>query len=482
MISAAQVILATETRRIRENPTLVANDAETLHLVAASRIFGYAGADPDVPEADRNQLLHLAALGYAAHGNFPAARATARTLLDQEGRTENELVALGVAAPSVIPDLLRNAARGSGARELLEVLAFNSRSREPEDSAVVAQKIVERFPTVRDPYESTLLMLAVTAAHVRNVFSLVRSDARLPIADDYLDELVQSGIRTLLPPQYRVINEGRLFEAPGNVAISLPTSTGKTLLGEMMLMRDLGSEPGMVVYVAPYVALGSQIRRVLRDHFPKSVRITPLIGGYTTEISLEPSKEREVVIATPERLDSLLRSSPDLAEHVRCVVIDEAHHLGSGERGVRLEGILTRLRLLQEKSARLRLVLLSAVLDNIETLEGWLGSESFVYRDTWQPTARRLSVWFDSGALVWFAGSDVLTRMGKKADDVIGQYQLPWPYGGIVPNDQFQIQRRQKEDLNRNAAYLARSFSMRTNNHCCVCVLRERTLDGSPTR
>ena len=57
----------------------------------------------------------------------------------------------------------------------------------------------------------------------------------------------------------------------------------------------------------------------------------------------------EVLVATPERFDAMLRLRPHLLSFIRCVVFDEAHMIGSDLRGIRLECILTRLRLAEQR-------------------------------------------------------------------------------------------------------------------------------------
>ena len=53
------------------------------------------------------------------------------------------------------------------------------------------------------------------------------------------------------------------------------------------------------------------------------------------------------------------------------VIIDEAHHIESGSRGVLLEMYLWRIR--RTLGTQTRFVFLSAVAPNIESVVGWIG-------------------------------------------------------------------------------------------------------------
>src|SRR5207245_1363351 len=126
----------------------------------------------------------------------------------------------------------------------------------------------------------------------------------------------------------------------------------------------------------------------------------PMIGGFQEAEAIALDQHREIIVATPERLDALLRTTPSLINDLRCVVCDEAQLVQNDVRGIRLEGLITRMRLLQERGSPLRLVLLSAVLSRYDALRQWIDApEAAVVIESWRPTARRLALWSKSGRL-----------------------------------------------------------------------------------
>jgi len=202
-----------------------------------------------------------------------------------------------------------------------------------------------------------------------------------------------------------------------------------------------------------------------------------MLGGFREDTELDLNNHTEIIVATPERLDAMLRTTPGLLTALRCVVCDEAHLLQNDVRGLRLEGLLTRMRLVQEQGHPLRLVLLSAVLAHYDTLRQWLGaSTTIVVTDTWRPTARRLALWSENGHLAWYMGDDPIRRSGTANDALIGQLTLPWPRHGFYPTKHLGQIRQQEPLVHTNVAYLVEVLWQRyAGSILCVCATKDGT-------
>ena len=236
------------------------------------------------------------------------------------------------------------------------------------------------------------------------------------------------------PPPFCAITQARLPASTENSLVALHTSAGKTLLGELCLVKSLDPGPGLAVYIAPYVALGRQVAEGMKRHVPSEVRIHTLVDGFQPEASLEPTVSRELVVATPERLDAILRNRPELLQSLRCVVVDECILSAAARVVVRLEGILARLRMIQHRGHKVRLVLLSAVMTSYNRLQRWLEiPDHCVITDSWRPTARRLAIWERDGRIRWYRGSDVVCREHSSNLDLLGSRLLPWPKASFYP-------------------------------------------------
>src|SRR5262249_25672326 len=292
-----------------------------------------------------------------------------------------------------------------------------------------------------------------------------------------IDRMLNDNLLTLLPPQYSAVKKG-IISIHENAFVSLPTSAGKTLLGELCMVQSVDSSGGVACFIAPYIAVGRQAADALRRHLPDQFTIYDLFGSYGATTDLDMEKPFIAVVATPERFDSLLRSGGTFLRRLRCVVIDEAHLVGNDQRGLRLEALITRLRLLQEQGYEFRLVCLSAVIARAQDFCQWLGvPRQMQFVDTWRPTARRVGVWLQDGTLQWFRSDDIANlARGMSRNLPLGRKAVPWPQTQVYPAQQLGAINQIRPRLYENVGYLAdllnRELSAPT---LCICSTRAVT-------
>jgi hypothetical protein len=63
----------------------------------------------------------------------------------------------------------------------------------------------------------------------------------------------------------------------------------------------------------------------------------------TSDFEVDALGSRNIVVATPEKLDFALQNQPSLLGDVGLIVLDEGHMIGLGEREVRYEVQIQRL-------------------------------------------------------------------------------------------------------------------------------------------
>ena len=155
--------------------------------------------------------------------------------------------------------------------------------------------------------------------------------------------------------------------------------------------------------------------------------------------------------------------------------------IGNDQRGIRLEGILTRLRLAEVRGERVpRFVLLSAVLSNADALANWIGIEpTNIIRGTWRPSAKRLLRWTEDGTLRLHAGDDPLRDIPS---EVLGETPLPWPNAYFYSTSNFGAIRQQEPQALENVAFLADFQHKQYQQPCYASVLRAREPDILPLR
>ena len=478
LLAHAQAVLASRTDGLQFELHNSYDFAEWRDLVAAARILDLAATEFGINDSEnRKAAAILAACAFGMSGTAVSATAAIRGhhLLDSD-LSPSELTALALSSPVLSREVVPELPVGSKHKACIEnVVAFLAKGGE-EQFSMAATLLQEATYEETGAWESYLLRLSrLSLAHAGRLATakvLGPYDSRFPLG--YLDRLV-SDSPLLMPSQYEAIIKHGVLAPDQNLLITLPTGTGKTLLGELALLVSLGREPGLVCYIAPYVALGRQVAEKVSRRTPPDVRVHRLVGGYREPDPLDPENHLEVLIATPERFDAVLRLRPELLSTIRCVVFDEAHMVGNGQRGVRLEGILTRLRLAALRRERVpRFVLLSAVLSNADALANWIGiAPTNVIRGTWHPSAKRLLRWTEDGRLRLHAGDDPLRSVPS---EVLGETQLPWPKRNFYPVRHYGDIKRQEPLALENIAFLAGYEKEKYEQPVlCVCSTRPKT-------
>lgn len=186
----------------------------------------------------------------------------------------------------------------------------------------------------------------------------------------------------------------RVLDSDASLVLSLPTSAGKTRIAELCILACLAQKK-RVVFVTPLRALSAQTEVGLRRTFaPLDKTVSSLYGSIgASGTDVDALRSRDIVVATPEKLDFALRSDPTLLDDIGLVVLDEGHMIGLGEREIRYEAQIQRLLRRQDAATR-RIVCLSAILpagDQLEDFAAWLTCDKLdgLIRDNWRPTRLR---------------------------------------------------------------------------------------------
>lgn len=425
--TALKCISAFQVRVNVEALEALDDEGKAQPLVAAARILQstaqHLRRETNQPHrADLDELSFHAALAFAMHGNFPSARAALSDV--SPDFLKESLVFRMVAA---ICDPCHASARFRSNDEEFEPFRlqwYRALRRPQRDERAEAFNGALRFfakaALAGTMAEGALLLGGRMAAHqARRLATANLLDDAPEIPDWFIRNSIKAGMVTLLPPQHVLLSKQRIAGHGRNTLLTLPTSTGKTFVAEACIASGLAVD-GLCVYVAPYVAVGEQVKDSLQKHLREEVPVISMFGGFQSE-SLSTFAEREVVVATPERLDGWLRSGVDIGR-LRTVVFDEIHILENGVRGARVEGLVSRLRLLQRSNPDLRIIGLSAVLTEPELVCTWLGVQGVdLHQIGWRPTARRLAMCRANGDMYWIHGNDALRPTGDHPNSAMSE-------------------------------------------------------------
>ncbi|MCX9011302.1 MAG: ATP-dependent DNA helicase [Candidatus Methanoperedens sp.] len=209
-----------------------------------------------------------------------------------------------------------------------------------------------------------------------------------------------TGITDLYPPQADAVAAG-LLEGK-NLVAAIPTASGKTLLAEFAMLKSILNGGGKALYIVPLRALASE----KYERFRSFEAIKKSSGrGITTGIATGDYDSKDdwlrnfdIIVATSEKVDSLLRNRAYWMDEITVVIADEVHLIDSPDRGPTLEIVLAKLMRINPK---LQIVALSATIGNANEIAKWLNAALVV--SDWRPIELKEGIFF--GRAINFPGS-----------------------------------------------------------------------------
>ncbi|PSQ02391.1 ski2-like helicase [Halobacteriales archaeon QS_5_70_17] len=196
------------------------------------------------------------------------------------------------------------------------------------------------------------------------------------------DHLREGGIEELYPPQAEAVEAG-VTEGESLVA-SVPTASGKTLIAELAMLSSV-ARGGTALYIVPLRALASEKREEFAEYERYGLSVGVATGNYEAEGEWLASCD--LIVATSEKVDSLVRNDAPWLRDLSCVVADEVHLVDDPSRGPTLEVTLAKLRRLNPS---LQTVALSATIGNAGAIAEWL--DAALVDSDWRPIDLRKGV------------------------------------------------------------------------------------------
>ncbi|MDR0198209.1 MAG: DEAD/DEAH box helicase [Methanomassiliicoccaceae archaeon] len=220
--------------------------------------------------------------------------------------------------------------------------------------------------------------------------------SELDLPDRIIDALHEQGYNELYPPQADALPkalEGR------NIVVAVPTASGKSLIGYVAALRTVLVERRKVLYIVPLKALAAEKRDDIEKFSKLGFKVVMSTGDLDSEDKWMGSAD--IIVATSEKADSLLRHRSQWMNDVGLVVADEIHLIHDPTRGPTLEVALTKM---MHRDQSMQIIALSATISNSREVARWLKAD--LITSSWRPIPLKEGVYFNGS--VTFDENDIV--------------------------------------------------------------------------
>ncbi|VIO90552.1 Type III restriction enzyme, res subunit family protein [Brugia malayi] len=175
--------------------------------------------------------------------------------------------------------------------------------------------------------------------------------------------------------QNQCLNDEHLISGK-NMILSMTTGAGKTLVAEIVMLRELINRRRSCILVVPYVAIAQEkvySLSLFEDKFNICIEEYAASKGRLPPI--KHRKRESVYVATIEKANLLINSliEVDRIDEIGVLVVDELHMIGENIRGAIIEQGL--IKFMQKGTGQI--VGMSATLSNVEQLAKFLNAAVF---------------------------------------------------------------------------------------------------------
>ncbi|SBS86872.1 RNA-helicase, putative [Plasmodium ovale curtisi] len=174
------------------------------------------------------------------------------------------------------------------------------------------------------------------------------------------------------------------FHTDENILLGAPTGSGKTVIGELCILRNLLQHAeARSVYICPMKAIVSERYKSWKKKFKILFNKNVIEMTGEKNENKENIKNSHIIICTPEKLDVISRNwkNKNFIKNINLIIFDEIHLLGQENRGGVIEILVNRFKNIQnELNKKVRLIGLTTVITSVDDLILWLDvKENYIF-------------------------------------------------------------------------------------------------------
>lgn len=208
------------------------------------------------------------------------------------------------------------------------------------------------------------------------------SDFGLPSAVCRVYE--EKGVKKLYPWQQECLSREGVAEGLCNLVYSAPTSGGKTLCAEVLMLKRVLEWRCKALFIVPTASLAEEKAKSFEKMFSSiGLRVEGFFRSQGVGmLESDSNGGADIGVCTIEKAHHLINRLFEKKGHttIGAVIVDEAHMIGHAERGSLLEGIIAKIKYWK---TRCQIICMSATLPNLSAFRGWI--DAVIYETTFRP-------------------------------------------------------------------------------------------------
>eukprot|EP00801_Mesodinium_rubrum_P001871 Mrub_01871.p1 GENE.Mrub_01871~~Mrub_01871.p1 ORF type:complete len:643 (-),score=74.14 Mrub_01871:10-1938(-) len=179
---------------------------------------------------------------------------------------------------------------------------------------------------------------------------------------------------------------------PTNLLYSAPTSGGKTLVSELIMIHRQTQQPQRkVLFALPFISIVSEKLRDLKaklnltdiseENYYKYDSNYIKVGAFTSNHNYVKLEDIDIAICTIEKCNSIINKliMNNELDLISTIVVDELHLISDEHRGYIIENMLSKiLYLCDKRKYNIQIIAMSATLPNLEDIAYWMKAQLYV--------------------------------------------------------------------------------------------------------
>lgn len=233
------------------------------------------------------------------------------------------------------------------------------------------------FPVLKRGSNFAAAFPAVSVQHMSGSFAeFAEQGFPTEIVDQWTTHF-REGLNAL---QLKAVNDHGVLDGKSLLVVA-PTSSGKTLIGELAAVQAVIAGR-KAAFLLPYRALvNEKFEDFSQRYGPAGLRVVRCSGDASDGVGPVLSGRYDLGFFTFEMFLHLALGSPRLLNQLGLVVLDEGQFITDPSRGITVELVFSLLLRAKHQCIQPQLLVLSAVIGNLNNFDHWLDLPLLYSRD-----------------------------------------------------------------------------------------------------